>query len=86
MSEKTNYEPGLIMTACYALNYSEPISVELDGTVWLGPDDDRTYPPMEPILEKAKELETIQAEQKKQAEAKLLELGLTVKDLRLLGL
>lgn len=75
-----------IRYACLALGYKDPISIEVDGTVWLGADDDRTYPPMEPILAKAEEIAAEQAVKKKEAEAKLLELGLTVQDLRLLGL
>ena len=75
-----------IRQACILLGYNEPISIEPDGTVWLGLDDDRTYPPMEPIRTKAAELEAAQAIKKKQAEAKLLELGLSVEDLRILGL
>lgn len=75
-----------IREACYLLGYREPISIEPDGIVWLGEDGDRTYPPMEPIEQKTQEVIAAQAATKKQAEAKLLELGLTVADLRVLGL
>ena len=30
--------------ACYNVGLIEPISIESDGLVWLGTDDDRTYP------------------------------------------
>jgi hypothetical protein len=40
-----------IRLACYELAMSEPISIEPDGTVWLGSDEKRTYPDMDPILE-----------------------------------
>lgn len=39
-----------IRLACYSLGMVEPISIEPDGTVWTGPDDDRHYPDMAPIL------------------------------------
>lgn len=35
--------------ACYNVGLMEPISIELDGTVWTGSDDDRTYPDPAPI-------------------------------------
>jgi hypothetical protein len=40
---------ALIYSACVALGHQEPISVEPDGTVWLGVDPDRVYPDMGPI-------------------------------------
>ena len=39
----------LVRQACYNLGMVEPISIETDGTVWLGTDDDRTYPDPAPI-------------------------------------
>lgn len=39
-----------IRKACLSLGMAEPISIESDGTVWLGQDDNRTYPDMKPIL------------------------------------
>lgn len=75
-----------IREACYLLGYREPISIEPDGIVWLGENDNREYPPMEPINEKTNEVIAAKALTKKQAEQKLLELGLTVADLRVLGL
>jgi hypothetical protein len=35
--------------ACYNVGLVEPISIEPDGTVWLGTDEDRTYPDAAPI-------------------------------------
>lgn len=32
-----------VRKACLELGYSEPISIEENGIVWLGPDDDRQY-------------------------------------------
>lgn len=35
--------------ACHNVGLVEPISIEPDGLVWLGSDDDRTYPDPAPI-------------------------------------
>jgi hypothetical protein len=35
--------------ACHNVGIDEPISLELDGTVWTGTDDERTYPDPAPI-------------------------------------
>lgn len=35
--------------ACHNLGLMEPISIEPDGTVWLGTDDARIYPDPAPI-------------------------------------
>jgi hypothetical protein len=35
--------------ACYNVGLVEPISIELDGTVWTGTDPDRVYPDPAPI-------------------------------------
>jgi hypothetical protein len=51
MNNKMPINTGFVMTACYSLGMSEPISVEPDGTVWLGVDPDRVYPDMAPIWE-----------------------------------
>lgn len=40
-----------IRLACHALGMVEPISIEPDGTVWIGQDDNRSYPEMAPILD-----------------------------------
>ena len=39
-----------IRLACHSLGMAEPISIEPDGTVWTGADDNRFYPDMKPIL------------------------------------
>lgn len=35
--------------ACYNVGLVEPISIEPNGLVWLGTDDERTYPDPAPI-------------------------------------
>lgn len=67
----------VIRKACYALNIVEPISIEPDGTVWTGPDDDRHYPDMEPILKKAKNIVAENEAARASALKKLANLGLT---------
>lgn len=66
-----------IRNACFELGYEDPISVEPDGTVWLGIDPDREYPDMQPINAKVAELEAKQAADKDSGRAKLAALGLT---------
>jgi len=39
----SNPNPIFERQACLELGYVEPISIETDGTVWLGSDDDRQY-------------------------------------------
>lgn len=65
-----------IREACYSLGMVEPISIEPDGTVWLGTEADRAYPPMEPILAKAEQLKTDKIARRESARAKLAALGL----------
>lgn len=55
-----NLDLTLKRQACYNVGLVEPISIELDGTVWLGTDDERTYPNPEPI---DKEYARLMAEQ-----------------------
>jgi len=64
-----------VMQAAIALGYENP-SVEIDNTVWVGPDDDRTYPPMEPILAKAAQIESERTAVRERAILKLRDLGL----------
>jgi hypothetical protein len=66
-----------IRRACIALGMQEPISIEPDGTVWTGDDDDRTYPDMQPILAKVDELVDEVAAARQSARTKLAALGLT---------
>jgi hypothetical protein len=76
-----------IRRACIAFGIEEPISIEPDGTVWTGSDDDRTYPDMKPILAKADKLEEIRNTARETALTKLAALGLTDDEINaLLGL
>lgn len=70
-----------IRQACYSLGYEEPISIEMDGTVWLGIDPDREYPDMEPIMA---EVERLEEEQEQRKNEVLSRLGLTLEEVKLL--
>ena len=73
-----------IRQACLALGYSEPISIEPDGIIWLGADDDRTYltvTQQKAVEAKAKELEAATAAAKTSAHTKLAALGLTADEI-----
>lgn len=70
-----------IREACYAIGLVEPISIEADGTVWLGVDPDREYPEMEPILA---EVDRLQAEREQTKSDILDRLGLTMEEVKLL--
>jgi len=73
-----------IREACIALGHNEPISIEPDGTVWLGADDDRTYltaAQQKAVTTKVKELIDARAAAKKSAEKKLAALGLTADEI-----
>lgn len=72
---------SLIRQACHSLGYEEPISIEADGTVWLGVDPDREYLEMEPILA---EVDRLQAEREQTKSDILDRLGLTVEEVKLL--
>lgn len=67
----------LIRKACHALDIAEPISIELDGTVWTGSDDDRHYPDMKAILKKADTIAKDLEKARTALLAKLKDLGLT---------
>lgn len=73
-----------ILRACYVLGYEQPISIEEDGTVWLGIDPDREYPDMKPILKKAEEIRAQREAAKESAHSKLESLGLTADEIRAL--
>lgn len=66
-----------VRQACYALGMEEPISIEPDGTVWLGIDPDRQYPDMAPINAKVAEMQAAKEADKANGRAKLQALGLT---------
>lgn len=74
----------LIRKACHALNIAEPISIEPDGTVWTGSDDDRDYPDMKPILKKADTIAKDVEKARTALLAKLKELGLSEAEISLL--
>lgn len=74
----------IVKQACIALGFSEPISIEIDGTVWIGSDDDRTYPDMKKINTKIKELEQEESARRQAAQDKLVALGLTVEEIQAL--
>lgn len=40
----------LLRQACYNVGLVDPISIEVDGTVWLGTSEEPTYPDMTPIM------------------------------------
>lgn len=66
--------------AALALGHQEPISIELDGTIWLGIDPDRVYltaAQLKAVHDKAASWETDAAAAKESAGAKLKALGLT---------
>jgi len=73
-----------LRVAATQLGHQEPISIEPDGTIWLGADDDRTYltaTQLKAVTTKVKELETAQAAAKKSAYKKLAALGLTADEI-----
>ncbi len=59
----------------------EPISIELDGTVWTGADDSRVYADMETVIA---EIQRIESETQSAKQAILDRLGLTSEEMRLL--
>ncbi len=69
-----------LRAAALELGHAEPISVELDGVIWLGTDPDRTY--LTAAQQKAVETKAAQTAAnttaaRASALAKLAELGLT---------
>lgn len=71
----------IIRKACLSVGFEEPISIEPDGTVWLGLDDNRTYPDMAPIWVEYEKL----VQQESVAKQELLDrLGITAEEARLL--
>lgn len=76
-----------IREACLSLGLEEPISIELDGTVWLGDDSDRTYPDMDEITAEVVRLEQQKADDRESGRQKLSALGLTQDEINaLLGM
>ena len=68
---------NLLRQAAIALGHSEPISIEPDGTIWLGLDAKRVY--LTDTEQKAvtKKAATIEAEKAAARQAVLDKLGLT---------
>jgi hypothetical protein len=56
----------ILREACLACGLVEPISIESDGSVWVGEDGERTYPDMTSIMAEYERL--LGAEDMKQVE------------------
>ena len=66
--------------AALALGHEEPISIEPDGTIWLGIDPDRVYltaQQLNAVKDKAKKTQDDVAAARASAKAKLAALGLS---------
>lgn len=66
--------------AAIALGHAEPISIEPDGTIWLGVDPDRQYlstADQSAVEKKAQQIVDSSAKTRESALAKLVALGLT---------
>ena len=66
--------------AALALGHQEPISIESDGTIWLGIDPDRVYltaQQLDAVKDKAKKTQDDVAAARASAKAKLAALGLS---------
>ena len=79
-----NPNPIFVRKACLELGYVEPISIEVDGTVWLGPDNNKQYltpQQQQDVLVKTAEIQEAAAQAAADARtsalAKLAALGLT---------
>jgi hypothetical protein len=72
---------ALLREACLSLGMEEPISIEPDGTVWTGSDDDRLYPKMAPILKEAEAITARRAALRASVLAKLEALGFSVEEI-----
>lgn len=71
----------LVRQGCYNLGMVEPISIEPDGTVWLGLEHNRIYPEMAPILAECERIADARATAKQEL---LNRLGITAEEARLL--
>jgi len=75
---------NLLRQSAIALGHVEPISIESDGTIWLGQDTDRVYltdPEQKAVTKKA---QTIEAERASAKQAVLDRLGITADEAALL--
>lgn len=77
----SNYEQQkYLRKAALALGHSEPISIEPDGTIWIGTDEARQYltdKEQKAVQTKAEELSAKNKNARASALAKLAALGLT---------
>ena len=67
----------LYIQAAIELGHAQPISVEEDGTVWLGEDNDRTYLTDTELKAVKKKVDQIKLAKKTAKQAILDKLGLT---------
>ena len=67
----------LYIEAAIELGHAQPISVEEDGTVWLGEDNDRTYLTDTELKAVKKKVDQIEQNKKNAKQAVLDKLGLT---------
>ena len=66
-----------LLEAAQALGYAEPISVEPDGTIWTGTNDERTYLTATQLKAVKTKAEQIATEKQNAKQAVLDKLGLT---------
>jgi hypothetical protein len=66
-----------LLEAAQALGHAEPISVEPDGTIWLGTNDDRTYLTATQLKAVKTKAEQIATDKQNNKQAALDKLGLT---------
>lgn len=77
-----------IYHAALSLGHAEPISVEPDGTIWLGIDPDRVYlteEQLQAVHSKVEEMQNEAFAAKQSARAKLASLGLTEREIAALA-
>lgn len=66
-----------LLEAAQALGYAEPISVEPDGAIWTGTNDDRTYLTATQLKAVQTKAEQIAIEKQNAKASALAKLGLT---------
>ena len=66
-----------LLEAAQTLGYAEPISVEPDGTIWTGTNDERTYLTATQLKAVKTKAEQIATEKQNAKQAVLDKLGLT---------
>jgi hypothetical protein len=77
---------GELVEACISLGIDGPYSFEPTGEIWTGTDESRNYQDADKIRAEAERLITLKEQAKQAALDKLVAIGLTVDELRLLGL